>query len=108
MNIDQHIRFEDITVNLIELKVWVGNTNIRLTLTELRVLLALLVDPCQTISFNQLIQRADLVSKDQLQVLIAVLRRRFDHRYIFTERGVGYSFTAPAPAEIKTSGGLIT
>jgi len=106
MNIDQHIRFENITVNLIELQVRVGNTPIHFTLSELRVLLILLAEPTEIISFHELIRRADLTSMEQLQVLIARLRTLLDRRYIFTVRGSGYSFTAPV--EIKTRGGLIT
>lgn len=67
-NDDNHIlRFHDITVNLLQLRVWHGPKEIHFTLAELRLLLAFLSDPYKTFTRDELINQADLTSVSYLQ-----------------------------------------
>lgn len=96
MNSDKYIQFNNISVSLIELRVWVKDTEIHFTLSELRLLLVFLADPYRTISRDELIKRVDLMSISALHTLINRVRTLLDQQYIFTVRGgVGYSFTEP-------------
>lgn len=93
MNNEHCIQFDEVRVDLLELKVWVKDKHIHFTLTELRLLLLFLSEPQRTFSREELIRRADITSVSALHVLIARLRVLLDQRYIFTVRhGLGYSF----------------
>ncbi len=89
---DFYIRFNDVTVSLLELRVWFREKELSLSLRELRLLVAFLEEPYQTISREELIRRVDLMSGAALQTMICRLRSVFDHRYIVTHHELGHSF----------------
>ncbi len=87
-----YIRFNDVTVSLLELRVWFREKELSLSLRELRLLVAFLEEPYQIISREELIRRVDLMSSAALQAMICRLRSAFDHQYIVTHHELGYSF----------------
>ena len=88
----EKINFEDITVQLPELKVCFRGNAIHLTLTQLRLLLIFLSDPYGRFTNEELIRRMELFSKSHLNVVVTHLRKLLDQQYIFTMRGYGYAF----------------
>lgn len=87
-----YIRFNDVIVSLLELRVWFREKQLDFSLRQFRLLLALLEEPYRAISREDLIQRADLMSNAALQVMICKLRNAFDHQYIVTSYEYGYAF----------------
>lgn len=92
MNLDDCIRFGNLTVSLPDLRVHACEKELYLTLTQLRLLLIFLSDPYGQFATSELIRRLQLPSKQSLIVLVCVLRERLDQRYIFTLQGYGYAF----------------
>jgi DNA-binding response OmpR family regulator len=91
--INEHcIQYDDIQVDLIELRVNHAGKDIHFTLTELRLLLAFLIQPYRIFSREELIRCADTTSISALNVLITRLRLLLGYEYIFTIRGGGYVF----------------
>jgi Response regulators consisting of a CheY-like receiver domain and a winged-helix DNA-binding domain len=98
MIIHDNVRFEDLTVTLPELTVCFRGQEIHLTLTQLRLLLIFLSDPYGRFASQELIRRAQLTSKQYLNVLITDIRSLLDHKYIYTIHGVGYAFALERPS----------
>ncbi len=88
------IQYEEITVQLPDLKVFYKRTERHLTFAELRILLIMLSDPARIIPTGELIHRAKLTTKSALAKYISALRAILDQKYIFSHRGEGYSFTS--------------
>lgn len=110
MTTPNYIHFDDLTVSLLQLRVWHGEKEIHFTLSELRVLLTLLSEPHRTFSREELIQLADLTSTAALWTLISRIRDLLGKQYIYTVRGgAGYSFVPPqraADTVIRNNGEL--
>jgi DNA-binding response OmpR family regulator len=85
------IRFNDILVHLLQLRVWLGTKEVHFTQNELRVLLIFLQEPYRAISSDELVRRADLTNTSALWGLISRLRCLLDQHYIHTVNG-GYAF----------------
>jgi DNA-binding response OmpR family regulator len=92
MNLDNCVRFGDVTVRMPELQVCFRGREIHLTLTQLRLLMIFLSDPFGRFSSAELVRRAQLPSKPALNVLITNLRALLDQEYIRTLHGFGYAF----------------
>lgn len=93
MSTDHYIRFHDVTVSLMELRVWHEDKEIHFTLSELRLLLTFLSEPYRTFSRDELVARTGLTSVSALHEMITRLRTLLDQQFIFTARGgLGYSF----------------
>ena len=86
-----NIEFKEIKIKLPELRVWFGDREIYLSLSEWRVLLTLLSDPRGRFSTEELVARLDLPRAQSLHVLIAHLRKKLNRKYIVTTRW-GYAF----------------
>lgn len=87
-----NVEFEDIRIKMPELRMWFGDREIYPSLTEMRLLLILLSDPCGGFATEELVTRMGLTGKQSLHTLIANLRRKLDQKYIFAVRGWGYTF----------------
>lgn len=85
------IIFNDIKIKLPELRVWFGDREIYLSLSELRVLLTLLSEPRGRFTTEELVARLDLPRAQSLHVLIAHLRKKLNKKYIVTTPW-GYAF----------------
>jgi DNA-binding response OmpR family regulator len=93
MSPDHTIRFQDVSVSLLELRVRIAGRPVHFTLIELRLLLIFLQDPYKVIPVEELAARADLASSSSVQVTIHRMRALLSQRYIFTRgHGQGYSF----------------
>jgi DNA-binding response OmpR family regulator len=87
------VQFNEIGVDLPELRVRIAGQPVHFTLIELRLLLIFLQDPYKVISVEELAARADLASPSSVQVTIHRLRALLGQKYIFTRgHGQGYSF----------------
>ena len=92
MDKSTQIRFNDIMVSLLELRVWFQDEEVHFTKTELKILLIFLAEPYETISTTELVRRADLMSIQELQTMISRIRALLDHQYIVSHGWGGYSF----------------
>jgi DNA-binding response OmpR family regulator len=87
-----NVEFDDIKVELPELRTWLGEREIYPTLTELRLLMVLLSDPYYAFSAGELIRRLQLTGIASLSTTICHLRKRLCQKYIVTVHGCGYAF----------------
>lgn len=95
----QHLRFQDIDVDLIRLRVCYRERDVHFTLAELRLLLAFLVEPYKTFTHAELIELLDVTSSTALYELISRVRILLDEQYVFLDkRCSGYSLLAPKRA----------
>lgn len=90
---DQQLSFKDLQINVPELRVRFRGNELHLTLTQLRLLMIFLSDPYGRFTSQELVRRAQLPSKQALNVLINTLRTLLDQEYIRTLHGFGYAFT---------------
>ena len=97
---DPKVRFHDIEVSLLELRVRIQDKPVHFTLSEMRILLIFLQDPYRVVPCEELVQRADLTSASAAHTLINRLRLLLNQEYIFTGRG-GYSFTQPGRLKLS-------
>ena len=105
MNYEHIVRFNDIKVDLMELRVWHGEKDIHFTLSELRLLLVFLLEPYKVISRDELIKRVDLTNAGALYSLISRLRALLGQEYVFSRDGMGYSFARTGRLRIPIEGG---
>jgi DNA-binding response OmpR family regulator len=86
-----NIEFEEIRVMLPELRIWFGDREIYLSMTEMRLLLILLSDPRAVFPVHELTRRMDLMSREALIVTVSHLRQKLGKKYIVTTPRVGYA-----------------
>lgn len=89
---DAYIRFNDITISLLELRVWLGAKEIHCSLTDLRLLLIFVQDPYMSITAGELVRQTGQPDVKALYVAVCRLRRLLRQRYIVTHKQGGYSF----------------
>ncbi len=99
---EMFIRFNDVTVSLLELRVRLGKREIHCTLTDLRLLLKLLEEPYKVVPFDELVRHADLTNRRALWVSVCRLRKLLEGRYVVSHIGIGYAF-ARIPWELWQS-----
>jgi DNA-binding response OmpR family regulator len=90
------IQFEEIKVDLAEMRVWLDRAEISLSMQELRLLMVFLADPYRCYSNQELITSVRLTSLNSLHALVNRVRTRLGQKYIVTVRGWGYAFTSGA------------
>jgi len=87
------IIFEEVKIELPELRTFYKKVERHLTFSELRILIILLSEPARIVPTSELIHRANLTSRESLAKYINSLRDIMDKKYIFTHRNLGYSFS---------------
>lgn len=91
-----HLKFQDIEVDLLRLRVCYRGNDIHFTLAELRLLLAFLVEPYKTFTREELIELLDIPSSTALHQLTDRVRLLLGEQYVFMDkRCSGYSFLVP-------------
>lgn len=103
MNINDAVRFDEITVRMPELQVCFRGKELHLTLTQLRLLMIFLSDPYGQFTNAELVRRIQLPSKPALNVLITNVRSLLDQKYIFTLHGFGYAFAIGTESHTGTA-----
>ena len=97
IKIDDCVRFDEVTISLPDLRVWFQGEEIHLSLAQLRLLMVFLSDPYGRFTFDELIRRLQLTSKQSLAVLVNSVRGLLGQKYIFTMHGFGYAFAVEKP-----------
>ena len=101
------LRFGPIEADLSSHRLLCDGSEVRLTLTEFKLLVALLQTPNRVLSRNDLIARVMgpgiIVTARTIDVHIAAIRKKLGAagNYIRTIRGVGYQLSASAEASIE-------
>jgi two-component system KDP operon response regulator KdpE len=99
-------RFGDLEIDLLDVRVTLGGTPLRLTKTEYALLEAFVTNPGKLLTHSWLLDRVwgrgvGVEGRQYLRVYTGQLRAKIDDdatdpRYILTEPGVGYRWIAPS------------